>query len=273
MNKATITIIGKTSKTGSRVIDRLKQLGYPTQGVSRSTSPSFDWQQPAGWHQALAGGQIAYVTYQPDLAVPQATQDIRQLLEVLKSLDYQHVVLLSGRGEPGAEQAEQILQQSGLSWNVVRASWFMQNFSEGFMKAAILQGTLSLPTSHIQEPFIDVDDIADVAVAALTGQAPSNRVFEVTGPQLLTFAECMQALSKAIDKPVQFQTISIEHFLAGLQQQGAPEDMLWLMNMLFTEVLDGRNSQVTQGVERVLGRPATDFTTYLNKTLAANTWQ
>ena len=183
-----------------------------------------------------------------------------------------HLVLLSGRGEQGAERAEQVLQSSGLDWNVVRASWFMQNFSESFMIEGILNGELMLPAGDIVEPFIDIDDIADVAVAALTRPALRNRLFEVSGPRALTFAQCAAEISQATGYSVSYTQISIDDFIQALRSQGAPEEMAWLMRELFTVVFDGRNSTPTQGVEEALGRPATDFSEFVRKVMATGAW-
>ena len=188
MQKLPILIVGKTAKTGLRVEQRLQALGYPTRGVSRSSTPAFDWEDAATWRAAMEGTEQAYVTFYPDLAVPGAERTIRDFVALAKQTGLKHLVLLSGRGEQGAERAEAVLANSGLDWNVVRANWFMQNFSEGFMIEGILNGDLMLPAGDVAEPFVDIDDIADVAVAALTRPELRNRLFEVSGPRALTFA-------------------------------------------------------------------------------------
>ena len=161
MKKAPILIIGKNGKTGMRVNQRLQTLGYATRPVSRSTTPSFDWENSTTWLPSIEGITSAYVTYQPDLAVPVAESTIRKFLRVAADAGLEHIVLLSGRGEEGAQRAEEALKSSGISWNIVRASWFCQNFSESFMLEGILAGELVLPAKDTVEPFIDADDIAD----------------------------------------------------------------------------------------------------------------
>jgi uncharacterized protein YbjT (DUF2867 family) len=272
MQDSPILIIGPTAKTGLRVDQRLQALGYTTRSVSRSTEPAFDWEDPTTWRTALEGTESAYVTFYPDLAIPTAEQTIRGFLALAKDAGLRHLVMLSGRGEQGAERAEAVLANSGLDWNVVRASWFMQNFSEGFMIEGILSGELMLPAGDIVEPFIDIDDIADVAVATLTRPELRNRLFEVSGPRALTFAQCVAEISEAVGYPVKFTRITIDEFIRVLRGQGLPEKMLWLMRELFTVVFDGRNSNPTQGIEEALGRPATDFSEYLRKVMATGAW-
>ena len=273
MQHSPILIIGKNAKTGQRVDRRLQALGYTTRAVSRSTSPAFDWEDPNTWSAALEGTESAYVTFYPDLAIPTAEQATRDFVELAKVSGLRHIVMLSGRGEAGAERAEAVLEASGLDWNIVRANWFMQNFSESFMIEGILSGQLMLPASDIVEPFVDVDDIADVAVSALTRPELRNRLFEVSGPRALTFGQCAAEISEAVGYPVNYTQIPIEDFIQVLRVQGAPDEVIWLMRELFTVVFDGRNSSPTSGVEDALGRPATDFSEYVQKVVATGAWE
>ena len=144
-----ILIIGGSGKTGGRVNSLLKARGFSTRPVSRNTTPAFDWTRPDGWARALDGTSAAYVTYQPDLAVEGATEDIAELCRLARDKGLQRIVLLSGRGEPGAQRAEAVLQASGIDWTIVRASWFDQNFSEGYLIDGVLAGEIALPAGPV----------------------------------------------------------------------------------------------------------------------------
>lgn len=272
MKHSPILIIGKNGKTGSRVNLRLQALGFETRAVSRSTAPAFDWQDANTWPAAIEGTSTAYVTFQPDLAVPGAEATIKEFVRVAAESGLKHIVLLSGRGEQGAERAEEVLKNSGLSWNIVRASWFAQNFSESFMRDGIMAGELVLPAGDTLEPFIDVDDIADVAVAALTQAKLKNTLFEVTGPRALSFAQCIAEISAALGRPVKYTYVPVDAYINALKEEGAPEDLQWLLHELFSVVFDGRNCNVKHGVEEALSRPATDFKTYVQKTIESGVW-
>jgi uncharacterized protein YbjT (DUF2867 family) len=197
------------------------------------------------------------------LAVPQAEDDIGFFVEQAKENGIEHIVLLSGRGEEGAQRAEQVVKDSGLDWNIVRASWFMQNFSESFMLDGLQAGELVLPEPRALEPFIDVDDIADVVVAALTSNKLRNQLFEITGPALISFADCVNQIAATSKRDIGFTTLPVETYLSAARAEGLPEDVSWLIKELFVNVLDGRNAFVTNTVERVIGRPAKSFQDYV----------
>ncbi|WCN09024.1 SDR family oxidoreductase [Marinomonas mediterranea] len=273
MKQHQYAIIGASGKTGVRVNQRLHQAGYIARALSRNTDIPFDWTQPSStWNQALEGVDALYITFQPDLAIPDADTCIEQLVDVAKHEGIKHLILLSGRGEEGAEKAEKIVQSSGLSWNIVRASWFMQNFSESFMLDGVLSGQLVLPKTEVPEPFIDVDDIADVVFELMTTTAFRNQLIEVTGPTSISFQECVDEINKTINTSIQYIPVDIDSYLKGASEQGMPEGMLWLLKELFTEVLDGRNVHTTNGVERVLKRKPSSFKDYVVNTAKSGVW-
>lgn len=270
---APILVVGATGKTGRRVAEKLTAQGLPVRGVSRSSSPSFDWEAPEGWAAALAGTSSVYVTYAPDLAVPGAVDAVRQFTDLALELGVKRIVLMSGRGEAEAQQAEDVLRASDADWTVIRASWFAQNFSETFLLDEIRTGTVALPIGPVKEPFIDAEDIADVAVAALTDPKHIGKVYEVTGPRLLSFEEAVGEIAAATGQQIQYVQVSVEDYIAALRQQQVPEDVIWLLEYLFTTVLDGRGEVLADGVREALGRDARDFGDYLRDTASSGVWR
>jgi uncharacterized protein YbjT (DUF2867 family) len=265
-------ITGGTGKTGRRITERLRARGLPVRVGSRSGQPPFDWEDRSTWEPALEGASAAYVSFFPDLAVPGARDAVAALSELAVAQGVRRLVLLSGRGEEEAQRAERAVQDSGAEWTVVRCSWFSQNFSEGYMLDAVLGGEVALPVGDVPEPFVDADDIADVAVKALTEDGHAGHVYELTGPRLLTFAEAVQDVAAASGRPVRLVPVSMEDFVAGATADGVPEDVVWLLRYLFTEVLDGRNAHVSDGVERALGRQARDFRDFARDAAAKGAW-
>jgi uncharacterized protein YbjT (DUF2867 family) len=265
-------VLGGTGKTGRRIVERLGKLRVPTRVASRGAVPSFDWSDPDGWDDVLENVRVAYISYAPDLAIPGATDLIRAFVERAVASGVQRLVLLSGRGEEEAQRCERIVQEAGVDWTIVRASWFNQNFSEGEFRGMVLDGAITLPAGDIPEPFVDVDDIADVAVAALTEDGHAGQVYEVTGPRLLTFRDVAEEISRACGRQIEFIQIPKSDFAAAVAASGAPQDIAWLLDYLFSAVLDGRNAHVCDGVQRALGRAPTDFTEYARRVAASGEW-
>jgi uncharacterized protein YbjT (DUF2867 family) len=261
---APVLVVGSTGKTGRRVAQGLRAEGVPVREGSRRSEIPFDWEDAATWAPALEGVRAAYVSFHPDLAVPGADDAIRTFTRLAVEAGVDHLVLLSGRGEAEARKCEEIVEQSGVTWTVIRASWFMQNFSEGFLRDMILDGTVALPVGDVREPFVDVDDIAEIAIRALMSTDLDDQLFEVTGPRLMTFAEATSEIAARSGTDLQFVEISHEDFVAGMKSAGVPGAYVDLVGFLFQEVLDGRNASTTDGVERALGRAPRDFAVYLD---------
>ncbi|PRD58390.1 NAD(P)H-binding protein [Phyllobacterium myrsinacearum] len=267
-----ILIVGGTGKTGRRVAQRLAAQNVPVRIGSRSGNPAFDWEDRNTWLPALDGVKAAYITYYPDIAIPGATQTVEAFARLAVDNGVKRLVLLSGRGEHEAQRAETAFQQSGADWTIVRASWFAQNFSENVMLASILAGELALPVGDVGEPFIDANDIADVVAAALTDDRHIGELYEVTGPRLLTFADATAEIASAVKRDIRYVTITPEQFAQGLAQEQLPPEIVGLLNELFTQVLDGRNEYLADGVQRALGRAPRDFSHYVQETAATGVW-
>jgi uncharacterized protein YbjT (DUF2867 family) len=255
-------IVGGAGKTGRRVGSRLAARGVPFRVASRSTSPRFDWTDATTWPAAFAGVHVMYVAYYPDLAAPGAAATLRELGRVAVECGVRRIVLLSGRGEPEAERSEQAVRDSGVELTVLRAAWFAQNFSEGAFADGVAQGEITLPApGNVGEPFIDVDDIADVAVAALLDDGHVGKTWELTGPRLVTLDEAAATLSASLGAPVRYKPVSIVDFSRALQEHVGAEYAAFL-GELFSFLLDGHNAHLSDDVERVLGRKPRDFRDY-----------
>ncbi|MDJ0940009.1 MAG: NAD(P)H-binding protein [Woeseiaceae bacterium] len=268
-----VLVLGATGKTGRRIVESLEAKGVPVRQGSRSATPSFDWNNEDNWDECLAGATAVYINYAPDLAMPGATDAIRALTAKAKRHGVQHLVLLSGRGEEEAQACERIVQDSGIDWTIVRASWFNQNFSEGAFVEMVQTGQITLPDVDTPEPFVDVDDIAEVAVVALTEPGHAGEVYEVTGPRMLSLADVAAELSRATGREIAYVPVPHDAFVNGVSESGAPKDVVWMLDYLFATVLDGRNAYLTNGVQRALGRPPKDFADYAKEIAATGLWK
>jgi len=265
-------VLGGTGKTGRRIVERLNAQGVPVRIGSRSGTPPFGWQEPSTWNAALQNVASVYISYHPDLAAQGAAEAIERLVKVASHSGVRKLVLLSGRGEEEAQRCEQLVRDSGIDWTIVRCSWFNQNFSENFLSDMVLGGVIALPVGDVMEPFVDAEDIADVAVAALTDDRHSGQLYELTGPSLLTFPEAVREIAKATGRDIRYQQISQEEFMEGLAAEHLPGDLIQLLDYLFTTVLDGRNAYLADGVQRALGREPRDFAGYARNAARQGYW-
>jgi uncharacterized protein YbjT (DUF2867 family) len=265
-------VLGGRGKTGRRVAQRLTATGHPIRIGSRAGQPPFDWEDPSTWAPVLDGADAVYVSYYPDVAAPGAVDTVGAFARLAVSRDVPRLVLLSGRGEAAAEQAEQAVRDSGAALTVVRSTWFAQNFSEDYLLDDVLRGEVVLPAPEVPEPFVDADDIADVAVASLTDERHVGEIYELTGPRLLTFSEAVAEIASATGRDVRYVPVSIDEYTSAAIAQGVPSEIVELLAYLFGEVLDGRNAHVTDGVFRALGRAPKDFADYARDAAASGAW-
>jgi uncharacterized protein YbjT (DUF2867 family) len=272
-NEQTTLVLGGTGKTGRRVAQRLQAKGLPIRIGTPSATPPFDWDDQTTWPAALDGVGSVYVTYYPDVAVPGAAAAVGAFADLAVARGARRLVLLSGRGEDGALASEQALRASGADWTIVRSAFMDQNFDEGFFLEPVRAGEVAFPADQdLAEPFIDADDIAGVAVAALTDDRHIGQLYEVTGPRLLRWADAVAEVATAAGRPVRYVPVSLEDYAALLLDQQVPADYVKMLTDVFAQVLDGRNTYLGDGVQRALGRPPRDFADYARDAAATGIW-
>ena len=265
-------VLGGTGKTGRRVVERLTRRGLPARVGSRSGEPPFDWDDRSTWAPALDGVGAVYITYYPDIALPGAVEATHAFADLAVRRGVSRLVLLSGRGEPQAERAERAVRDTGAELTVLRATWFMQNFSEDYMRDHVLSGEIHLPAGDVPTPFIDADDVADLAVAALTDDRHAGNLYELTGPRSLTMAEAAAEIAAAAGREVRYVPVSLAQHESEALAHGVPPEVVELLTYLFEEVVDGRNAGTTDDVQRALGREPRDFADYARAAAATGAW-
>ena len=268
--KPTLVLAG-TGKIGRRVVERLTARDLPVRIGSRSGEPHFDWDDRSTWAPVLEGVGSVYVAHHWD-ALPGAAETLGSFAEVAVESGVRRLVLMSGRGEEEADRGQQAVRDSGAELTILSSTWFAQNFSEDYWRDMVQGGEVALPAGETPEPFVDADDIADVAVAALTDDRHIGEVYELTGPRLLTFAEAVLEISRALGREIRYLPISIEDFAAAAAEQGVPSEVVEMLSLIFSEVLDGRNAHLADGVQRALGREPRDFSDYARAAAATGVW-
>jgi uncharacterized protein YbjT (DUF2867 family) len=267
-----VLVTGASGKTGTRLTRGLEARGVTVRAASRSGPVPFDWGDRSTWAAALEGAAGLSIAYAPDIAVPGAAETVEALAGAAVAAGVQRIVLLSGRGEEEAERAERLVRAAAPQATVVRASFFMQNFSESVFLEDILGGRLALPVGDVREPFVDAGDVAAAMAAALTEDGHAGRLHEVTGPRMLSFAEAIAEIAAATGRDVEYATVPAADYRAALDGAGVPDDVAGLLTYLFTEVLDGRNASLTDGVRAATGRAPRDFADYAAEVAASGAW-
>ncbi|MFC9430703.1 NmrA family NAD(P)-binding protein [Streptomyces sp. NPDC056987] len=254
-------VIGGTGKTGRRVVDRLTALGRPVRVGSRSGHPPFAWEDQATWKPALEGTDRVYIVH-PDPFQPDYAEQIGTLAQAAADCGTRRLVLLSGRGDSVSQASEENVKVAGVEWTVVRAGWFNQNFSEAFFLDAIRAGELALPAGDWTEGFVDADDIADVAVAALTEDRHHGKTYELSGPRLLSFADIAAELSAATGRRITY---------TALIRETSPGDEPGFAEVFASDPA-APHRQLAHGVQEALGREPKDFSRYARDTAATGIW-
>lgn len=271
MTDRPILVTGATGKTGSRIVNRLEARGETVRHGSRHAPVPFDWAMPQTWEAALRDVRAAYVCFYPDFAFPGALAALDAFTRAASEAGVERLVMITGRGESHARLAEDIVLSSGLATTILQSAWFAQNFSEGSLRDAVLAGVIPMPGGNVLEPIVDIDDVADVAVAALIEDGHAGCVYEVTGSRLLTFAQIATVLSEVSGRSVRYVPTTYEQFHAQLAAV-AGELYADIVTSIAQETFDGRNAHVADGVERALGRPPRSFEQFAVRAARTGAW-
>jgi uncharacterized protein YbjT (DUF2867 family) len=277
MSDEMILVTGATGKTGRRVARLLRERGMPVRAASRSGTPSFDWTDRGTWEPALRGVTGMYVVH-PDLGSPRAADDVAAFARRAAAAGARHAVLLStpsdawGPAEEHVLSAERALGHTGMDWTVLRVRWFFQNFSEDFLHDPVLSGEVRLPAGDGKEAFIDAEDIAEVAVAALTEPGHAGWNYELSGPRLMTFADAVAEIARATGRDLRYVPLTPEAYAQEQRAQGVPEEWVRLTIGLYEHVRSGGLASLGDGVRKALGRAPRDFSEYAGTTAREGIW-
>lgn len=270
--RMTVVVTGASGRTGSRVAQAARAAGLAVRAASRAQG--FDWEDPTTWAKTLRGADAAYLVYPSDVGSPAAAEGVGALAREAVGLGVRRLVLLSARGEDQALPAEEALRASGADWTIVRGTWFSQNFSEGPLVEGMVHGELVFPAGEVKEPFVDVRDIADVVVTALTsGDRYVGRTLVLTGPRLLSWREAVAEISGATGSAITYTPVPTRSYGEALAGFGVPPEEVELLMEVFETLMDGRNAHVTDDVREVLGRAPRDFADFAREAAAAGAWK
>jgi uncharacterized protein YbjT (DUF2867 family) len=276
MTQKPILVLGGTGKTGRRVAAQLEHHGHPARVASRRSRHRFDWADRRTWKPVLDGARGVYIMQDDG----DDGRLLRAFTELAAESGVQRVVLLSARewadvSDEAAMARERVVTDSGLEWTIVRPVWFAQNFSEEpFLSADVAAGEVTLPTGDGRHPFVDAEDIAAVAVAALTEDGHAGQTYELSGPRAITVGEAVEEIAAATGRQIERPHISAEEYVDRLVRQGFyPRDVASVVAGLAEMIRRGDDAHLSDGVHRALGREPRDFADYVKTTADAGGWR
>ncbi|MEV0319972.1 NAD(P)H-binding protein [Streptomyces sp. NPDC050658] len=269
-----ILVLGATGKTGRRIVTRLRDQGHTVRAASRSGETRFDWTDRATWAPVLEGVTALY------FVGPPSAEPVADFIDQAVAAGVRRFVVLSGRGvevygdtfEPSMAEAERVVRDRGVDWTVIRPNNFTQNFDEDIFHAPLVAGRLALPVGDVPEPFIDVDDIADVAAALLTEDGHTGRVYVLSGPRAMSFAQAVAELAQASGREMRFEDVSPDEYVGELTDAGVPTADARALADVLAWLAEGHNAAPAPGVREVLGREPRDFGVYAKAAAASGAW-
>jgi uncharacterized protein YbjT (DUF2867 family) len=271
MSEQEILVLGATGSTGRRVAALLRAAGHRVRAASRHGEVRFDWGDAGTWEPAVAGASRMYLMAPHELPVDPAF--VAHAVE----RGVEHIVLLSSRaieamGDERLLAAERTVRESGAAWTIVRPSWFNQNFDEGFFQPAIMAGEIAMPLGDLRQSFVDADDIAAVAAAALTEPGHAGQSYELTGPRALSFAEALGIIGRAAGREVRYLGTA-EAYVAAQEALGAAREDALAEVEAFAALRGLGDDVPTIAVRQVTGRDPKTFESYAADAAARGAWE
>ncbi|MFY4722832.1 NAD(P)H-binding protein [Streptomyces sp. LaBMicrA B280] len=265
----TILVIGATGTTGSRTTAQLTAAGHRVKAAGRRATPvagaepvAFDWYDPATHAAALAGVDRVYLI--PPLGEPDPAAVMLPFLQRARAAGVRRAVLLSSSAIPEGGPAVGLVHQAlpGLfdQWAVLRPSWFMQNFTGAHAHALSIrdEGTIWTATGSGRVGFIDAEDIAAVAVRALTDEQAPDADLVLTGPEALGYDDIAMTLTEVTGRPVVHRRLSYEQLRDRLAAH-LPVEFAAILAGMDRAIAEGAEDRVTDTVRRLTGRPPRSF--------------
>ncbi|MEU9576189.1 NmrA family NAD(P)-binding protein [Streptomyces chilikensis] len=271
----TTLVIGATGTTGSRTAARLTAAGHRVKAASRRATPvpgaepvPFDWHDPATHAAALHGVDRVYLI--PPLGDSDPAATMLPFLHQARASGVHRAVLLSSSaipaGGPAVGTVHQALPDLFEQWAVLRPSWFMQNFTGEHAHARSIrdEGIIWTATASGRVGFVDAEDIAAVAVHALTHEQAPNTDLLLTGPEALSHDDIATIVTEVTGRPVVHRRLSYEQMRDRLTTQ-VPVEFAAMLAGMDRAIAEGAEDRITDTVQRLTGRPPRDFRALLER--------
>jgi uncharacterized protein YbjT (DUF2867 family) len=270
----TVLVLGGTGKTGTRVASRLSDAGHSVRTAARQGADArFDWDDPAT-HRPVVDGVDRIYLVAPVMRTHFAPQ-VSAFLDLAEAAGVRHITYLSAYGidmvppEVALRAVElDLMERTAMTHSIVRPAWFMQNFSETFLKP--IDGAITVPTGDGTEAFVDAEDIAAVAAATLADpSAHAGAQYAPTGPDRLTVGEAADVIASVIGRPVRHVNVDRHAWVEGAIASGVPTEYGQTLRLLTETIASGSGSRPNDDVQNVTGAPPTTFTEFARRTASA----
>ncbi|WP_432193519.1 NAD(P)H-binding protein [Streptomyces sp. bgisy027] len=273
----TTLVIGATGTTGSRTAAQLTAAGHAVRAAGRKAAPvagaepvRFDWYDPGSHPAALDGVERVYVV--PPVGDPDPAAVVLPFLRRARAAGVRRAVLLSAssipEGGPAVGQVHRALPGIFEEWAVLRPSWFMQNFTGDHPHAASIraEGLIHTAAGTGRVGFVDAEDIAAVAVHALTDVRAPDTDLVLTGPEALSYDDIATVITEVTGRPVVHRPLSYEEMRDRLATR-MPEEFAAMLAGMDRAIAEGAEDRVTDSVRRLTGRPAGGFRALVEREL------
>jgi uncharacterized protein YbjT (DUF2867 family) len=271
--KQTALILGGSGRTGSLIAEQLTNRGVQARTASRHGSDLlFDWDKPNTYAAALAGADRVYLVT-PTMRI-RYVDPVAIFLDLAEAAGVGHVTLLSTYNGDRAPQdvdvaavEAEVANRGGFTHTILRPAWVMQNFTDEHLP--IVDGLLIVPSGGGSEAFVDAPDIAEVAVETLLDPAEhAGAAYSLTGPEALTFDDVARTIASVSRRSVMYQDIDQEAWINGAITAGVPAEYAKMLQWLTGAIIAGQGSTPSGDVETVIGRPATSFEAFAQRSTA-----
>jgi uncharacterized protein YbjT (DUF2867 family) len=272
MKQETVLVVGASGTVGAQIVAQLKEKKYIVKASTHRRDFAQDKERVLMNLQTGEGVQAAFENVDKVfLLSPPGYVDQYQLLSPLVSESQRRgvkrVVLMTAMGANANEaspfrRVEVDLEKSGLSYNILRPNWFMQNFNTFWLEGLLKHKKILLPAGTAHVSFIDARDIGDVAVRLLTEERLQNKDFDLTGAEVLNHNDVAEVISQVTGEPIRYEEISSDLFKKNLIAAGLPADYSDFLVMIMGFLREGYNARMTDSIEQILGRAPRTFQQY-----------
>lgn len=272
-----ILITGATGNVGSQVVKSLEEAGHTLRIGAYNVEEArkllnteaeivhFDFLTPATYREAFTGIKRMFLVRPPALSNVQ--RDIAPAVWAAVGAGVEHIVFLSIQGVENNpivphHKIEQLILKTGVDYTFLRASFFMQNLSTTHREEIQQQNEIALPVGEARTSFIDVRDIAAVAVHTLTEEGHTNRKYTLTGAKALNYHEVADKLSRTLERPIHYTQPSTVRFFWERVRSGEKLGYALVVTGLYTITRFGNAKEVTDDVANILDRPPISFSQF-----------